>query len=58
MVLAGGCLLFLASSFSSPEVVMAAGFILVMAGLYRFSRRSTPSGDQHNSEQDDEIQSG
>ena len=46
LVIAGACLLFASSAFSSREVGLAMGFILLMGGLYGLSRSAgSPEGD-------------
>ncbi len=46
-VLAGGILLIFSSGFKVPELAMAAGFALLMAGLYGLSRsNNTPDTEK------------
>ena len=44
LVLAGGTLLFLASSFSFREAWLALGFALLMVGLYGLTQRKDRDG--------------
>jgi hypothetical protein len=55
LVLAGAVLLFFASSFEFQEVGLALGFILIMAGLYRLSQRSTPLDESTNPKEDADV---
>ncbi len=55
LVLAGGGFLFLASSFALPEIGLALGFALLMAGLFGLSRSNKPSDGASDTGEDEEI---
>lgn len=55
LVLAGAILLFYASCFAFREVGLALGFILIMAGLYRLSRKNKPLEESINSKENEDV---
>lgn len=55
LVLAGGGFLFLASGFALPEIGLALGFVLIMAGLYGLSRSNKNQEDTANIKEDEEL---
>ena len=55
LVLMGGGFLFLASGFAYPEIGLALGFVLIMAGLYGLSRSNKPREEASDPAEDEEV---